>query len=276
MGPYLPLNTVTSVQRSDGRDLGRAPHIAMMGSCKLRNFVACLSSLRLLRRHYPEAQIDFWDSEATADFKRAICGDCQPLDWRISRDQPGAKRVEALSRLGEIANAAAHRQGKAWPLYLAINCEGFKPLTQTLTSWLQPTWVAKIWPFQALHTVLQWCAKRFITVGLVGAPLARQRLDCLANDDEDQILADHLDTQIDLRGRTNLIQLAGAWRRGRIVVSVNAGPMNVATGVGKPTLAVVCNENRFHNDECLAETHHYTMQGMDTHQVIRWLEATLA
>ena len=47
-----------------------------------------------------------------------------------------------LSRLRAIANAADQRHKEAGPLDLAINCDGFNPLTQTLTSWLQPTWVA--------------------------------------------------------------------------------------------------------------------------------------
>ena len=84
--------------------------------------------------------------------------------------------------------------------------------------------------------------------------------------------------------------------------------MHVAAGVGTPTLAIVgndaeavgaspirlwlprsssltrtvssfscslCSENRFRNDGCIAETH-LCMQGVDTQQVIRWLEATLA
>ena len=39
MGKHLPLNAVTGVQRFDGRDIGQAPHIAVLGSCKLGNFV---------------------------------------------------------------------------------------------------------------------------------------------------------------------------------------------------------------------------------------------
>ena len=35
MGPNLPLNPMTRVQRFDGRDLGRSPHIAVLGSCKV-------------------------------------------------------------------------------------------------------------------------------------------------------------------------------------------------------------------------------------------------
>ena len=398
MGPHLPINYVNSVQRFDGRDLGQAPHIAVLGSCKLGNFVASLPLLRLLRSRYPEAKIDFWGSEATADFERALCGEGQPLDWRISWDQPCSMDVKGLSRLEAIANAAAQRQGAVGPLDLAINCDGFNPLTQTLTSWLQPTWVAggslradgraplawgdlpqqrfladpdwdspaflarysqqftsnyiaellcrmaflepnandlgklalpwevppfdvppllihttttraaKIWPFQAWDAVLRWCASRSIAVGLIGAPPARQRLDYHAGDGEEQLLRNHPDTLIDLRGRTNLIQLAGACRLARAVVSVDAGPMHVAAGVGTPTLAIVgndadgigaspirlwlprssslkrtvsssscslCSENRFRNDGCLAERHH-CMDGVDAQHVIQWLEETLA
>ena len=113
---------------------------------------------------------------------------------------------------------------------------------------------------------------------------------------------------IDLRGLTNLIQLAGACRMAKAVVSVDAGPMHVAAGVGTPTLAIVgndaqavgaspirlwqprtsnltrtvssktcslCSENRFRNDGCIAEAHD-CMEGVDAQQVITWLEATLA
>ena len=396
MGPHLRLEPVNSVQRFDGRDLGLAPHIAVLGSCKLGNFVATLPLLRLLRR--PSAQIDFWGSEATADFERELCGIGQPLDWRISWDQPHNNEDSGLSKMEAIAEAAAKRRREAGPLDLAINCDGFNPLTQTLTSWLQPAWVAggslradgrapltwgdmpqqrfladqdwdspafltryndhfnsnyiaellccmaflkpnatdlarlelpweeppfevpsllihttttraaKIWPFKAWDTVLQWCSNRSLTVGLVGAPPARQRLDYHAGDSEEQLLLEHSSTLIDLRGRTNLIQLAGACRRAKAVVSVDAGPMHVAAGVGTPTLAIVgndsdsvgaspirlwlprspsltrtvshsscslCSENRFRNDGCLAENHH-CMEGVDAQQVINWLEATLA
>ena len=326
------MNAVTPVQRFDGRDLGRAPHIAVLGSCKLGNFVASLPLVRLLRRRYPEAQIDFWGSEATADFERALCGDGQPFDWRISWDRPHTGKVAEQIQIVAIANAVTQRHEKAGPLDLAINCDGFNPLTQTLTSWLQPTWVAggslradgraplawgdlphqrfladpdwdspafldryaeqftsnyiaellcrmaflepnaedlgeldlpweeppfevppllihatttrsaKIWPFLAWKEVLKWCANRSIKVGLVGAPPAQQRLDYHAGDGEEQLLTEYPDTLIDLRGRTNLIQLAGACRKARAVVSVDAGPMHVAAGVGTPTLAVVGND----------------------------------
>ena len=130
MGPHMPLNSVTSVQRFDGRDLGLSPHIAVLGSCKLGNFVATLPLLRLLRRRYPKAQIDFWGSEATADFEHALTGENQPLNWRISWDKPHAEGINEISRLKAIANAAAKREREAGPLDLAINCDGFNPLTR--------------------------------------------------------------------------------------------------------------------------------------------------
>ena len=114
MGPHLPLNALTSVQRFDGRDLGRAPHIAVLGSCKLGNFVASLPLLRLLRRRYPDAQIDFWGSEATADFERALRRRQAP---RLANlwDKPHTEKLEEQSRIEAIANAAALEAKGGWP-----------------------------------------------------------------------------------------------------------------------------------------------------------------
>ena len=106
------------------------------------------------------------------------------------------------------------------------------------------TRAAKIWPIKAWDAVLQWCSSRNITVGLVGAPPVQQRIDYHAGDSEEQLLANHPATLIDLRGRTNLIQLAGACRKALAVVSVDAGPMHVAAAVGTPTLAIVGNDSQ--------------------------------
>lgn len=278
MGPSLSRNSVTRVERYDGRDLGRSPHIAVLGSCKLGNFIVTLPLLRLLRRRYPKAQIDFWGSEATADFEEALCGKDQPLDWRRSWDLP-KNEVDTIGGLESVAQAASQRVQQAGPLDLVINCDGFNPLTQTLSSWLQPQWVAggslradgramlpwgdepeqrfladpdwdssaflnryadrfhsnyiaellcrmafldpspadleelelpwdrpgfavppllihatttraaKIWPFHAWQTVLEWCGRHSVEVGLIGAPrpannwtttLAMEKITCFA------------------------------------------------------------------------------------------------
>ena len=113
---------------------------------------------------------------------------------------------------------------------------------------------------------------------------------------------------VDLRGRTSLIQLAGACRKARAVVSVDAGPLHIAAAVGTPTLAVVgndaegvgaspirlwmpwapqlertvssqtctgCDDQRFRNESCVADRHH-CMEGVSSEQVISWLQGVLA
>jgi ADP-heptose:LPS heptosyltransferase len=50
---------MSMVQRYDGLDLGTAPHIAVLGSCKVGNFFVTLPLLRALRRRYPAASIVF-------------------------------------------------------------------------------------------------------------------------------------------------------------------------------------------------------------------------
>ncbi|WP_413441528.1 glycosyltransferase family 9 protein [Synechococcus sp. MIT S1220] len=113
---------------------------------------------------------------------------------------------------------------------------------------------------------------------------------------------------IDLRGKTTLIELAGACRQARAVISVDAGPLHIAAAVGTPTLAVVgndvdgvgaspirlwqprcsnvertvsnhhcsvCAEHRFGNDDCLVEGHP-CMQGVSAQSVIDWLSTILS
>ena len=69
MGEDLCLKSLTSVQRFEGGDLGPTPHIAVLGSCKFGNFVASMPLLRLLRRNYPNAQIDFLGQRSNRRFR---------------------------------------------------------------------------------------------------------------------------------------------------------------------------------------------------------------
>ena len=378
------------VQRYDGRSLSQAPHIAVLGSCKVGNFVVTLPLLQALRSRYPQALIDFWGSEATADFERALCAAGGPLNWRTSWDLASGEFP-----LPTLATQAEERQRQAGPIELLINCDGFNPLTQVLASWLRPQWVAggslcangrrelawgdhpnqrfladpdwdspaflerygdhfhsnyiaellcrlaflnpspellakielpsepapfavppllihctttraaKIWPFQHWHGVLEWCRSRGLQAGLVGAPPNRQAQEYHAGEGEEHLLEAFSGdgTLVDLRGRTSLIQLAGACRAAQAVVSVDAGPLHIAAAVGTPTLAVVgndaagvgaspirlwlpraanlqrttspaschsCAERRFRNDGCV-ESGHPCMQAVAPQQVTDWL-----
>ena len=72
------------MQRYGGEELGSSPHIVVLGSCKVGNFVVSTPVLRGLRNRFPDAVIGFIGSEVTADFERAFWG----IDWRCSWDDP--------------------------------------------------------------------------------------------------------------------------------------------------------------------------------------------
>ena len=99
---------------------------------------------------------------------------------------------------------------------------------------------AKVWPFRHWRYVLDYAQSRGWSVGLVGSPPAAQRESYNAGDDEDSLI--NSTDLIDLRGKTTLIQLAGACKKARAVVSVDAGPLHIAAAVGTPTLGIVGND----------------------------------
>ncbi|WP_255442249.1 glycosyltransferase family 9 protein [Synechococcus sp. PROS-7-1] len=366
------------MQRYSGEELGAAPRIVVLGSCKVGNYVKSTPLLRGLRQRWPSACIDFIGSEVTADFEQA----CPWITWRSSWDQAG---LEASAQLAQALQERSHTVG---PVDLAINLDGFNPVTQVLTAQLAPTWVAggslsanlrrdlpwgeephqrfladpdwdrpefldryrdhfssnyiaelfcrlacirtdfaaielpwedpgfpvpevlihattarqaKIWPFAHWRTVVEHCSARGLRVGLVGSAPATQRSEYHSEGGEEALLAST--ELIDLRGQTSLIQLAGACRQARAVVSVDAGPLHIAAAVGTPTLAVVgndaqgdgaspirlwlprvdnldrtvsehrctlCADNRFRNDACLVDGHP-CMQQVAPEQVLNWL-----
>ena len=164
---------------------------------------------------------------------------------------------------------------------------------------------AKVWPFRHWRLVLDEARSRGWSVGLVGSPPAAQRESYNAGEGED-FLIDSTDL-IDLRGKTSLIQLAGACKMARAVVSVDAGPLHIAAAVGTPTLGIVgndmndvgasparlwmprcdnfdrtispvtcsqCADNRFRNDECLIEGHS-CLESILPLEVIEWLAIQL-
>ena len=56
------------MERYNGEHLGRNPHVVVLGSCKVGNFVVSTPVLRGLRARFPDAVIGFIGSEVTADF----------------------------------------------------------------------------------------------------------------------------------------------------------------------------------------------------------------
>ena len=103
------------------------------------------------------------------------------------------------------------------------------------------------------------------------------------------------------------MQLAGACRQAKAVISVDAGPLHIAAAVGTPTYAIVgndgdgtgaspvrlwmprcsnvtrsvspascsaCADNRFRNDACLVDGHP-CMAAIQPSEVIDWLKLQL-
>jgi ADP-heptose:LPS heptosyltransferase len=373
------------MQRYGGEALPAGAHIVILGSCKVGNFVVSTPVLSGLKQRFPSAVIGFIGSEVTADFERA-----HPLiDWRCSWDRSGA---DALSDfVGELAD----RRRRHGDFTLAINLDGFNPVTTSLVSWLSPCWIAgaalsanrrrqmpfgdlpqqrfladsdwdskafaqrygdifrsnyiaelfaqlafvadhcdptqitlpsvppdfdvpdvlihattarsaKIWPFDRWLSVIQFIQEAGLSVGLVGSSPRIQQDAYNSGCGEEWLL--HCTSLLDLRGRTSLLQLAGACAQARAVLTVDAGPLHIAAAMGTPTLAIVgndanavgasplrlwlprcanvnhtvsehscglCAENRFRNDDCLAPSH-FCMHGVTSEQVTRWLQSTLS
>ena len=379
------------LKRYQGQSLGENPHITVLGSCKVGNFVITIPLLRLLRKKYPNSTIDFWGSEITKDFEEALCGDGMPISWRYSWDYS-----KGNGSFKNVYESSMRREEKAGGIDLLINCDGFNPLTQTLASWLRPKFVAggsldescrnllpwgeqanqrfladndwdsesflfryknhfksnyiaelfcrmaylsptlndlsdinlpwkepdfevpdvlihcttarpaKLWPLKHWDEFITSFHNYSLKIGIIGASPKRQRSDYHAGNTEDELLKNHLGYVIDLRGKTNLIELAGASKKAKAVISLDAGPMHISAGVGTPTLAIVGNDkngegvspirlwlprsncldrtissytstlfskNNFKNDD-QAEANR-CMQGVEPNQVTNWLKRIL-
>lgn len=118
--------------RYAGENLGERPHIVVLGSCKVGNLIVSLPALEGLRKRFPTAAIGFLGSETTADFEASLGG----LDWRHSWD---SSSTDSLQKLSTCISEQISLNG---PVKLAINFDGFNPVTQVLASFLQPTYIS--------------------------------------------------------------------------------------------------------------------------------------
>ncbi|HEX5416034.1 MAG TPA: glycosyltransferase family 9 protein [Chloroflexota bacterium] len=139
------------------------------------------------------------------------------------------------------------------------------------------TRTAKLWPIDHWEAFINRCGQAALTAGLLGAaPKLQQIAYGSASADEYLLTRTSL---IDLRGKFTLPQVAGALARARACVSIDNGPMHIASAVGTPTVAIfggspwdlwapradhlrlalpteqcsLCRDNRFLNDHCLRE-----------------------
>jgi ADP-heptose:LPS heptosyltransferase len=370
------------MQRFTDQALGQTPHIAVLSSSKIGNFVALTPLLRGLKEKYPTCTLDFFGSDLTAAFE----SHCPHINARFSlyssRDD----------YLGALADFVSTRTEEAGPFDLAINCDEFSELNLVVTATLRPRYVAgaaldqdfrskhprgdgpvqsmladddwnslaflqryrdilssnyigeifcrlayvetdyfrlelptvdvdfqvphilvhvtttrraKMWPMEYWQKVINWCEKHELSVGLVGSAPKLQRELYHGQDLESDLLG--TTNMVDLRGRTSLIELAGAMKRARACISVDAGPLHVAAAVDCPTVAVfgnhadgdgasplnlwaprmdhvrlvrsthkctLCADNRFKNESCLVDDHP-CMRHLQPEAVIETLQELL-
>ena len=134
------------MQRYAGESLGDSPRLVVLGSCKVGNFVVSTPLLRGLKERWPEATVDFIGSAVTADFE----SNCPWIDWRCSWDSRDASAgLDLLQTLKQ-------RESQCGPVDLAINLDGFNPVTQVLASWLRPQFIAGGALTNDLRRTLPW------------------------------------------------------------------------------------------------------------------------
>lgn len=371
--------------RYAGQDLGSTPHVVVLGSCKVGNLIVSIPTLKALRQRFSDAVIGFIGSDITASLELGL--DC--IDWRHSWDDPSP---DALQKLLNCLTEKVSRHGL---VRLAINLDGFNPVTQVVSSYLQPAFIsgvaldkhrrqrlpfgsepmqafladpdwdskaflsrydcylktnyiaelfafqagvieyadvssielpseapafdvpdvlihcttaraAKIWPFDYWRVVVDQLVSHGLTVGLIGSSPQSQLDSYNSGSGEEWLLSQT--SLIDLRGKTTLLQLAGACAKARAVISVDAGPMHIAAAMGVPTLAIVgndcngvgaspirlwlprshnverttskhscslCSDQRFSNTDCVADEH-YCMQAVNPDSVLAWAADVLS
>ncbi len=137
---------MTVLQRYAGEPLRPSPHIVVLGSCKLGNFVVSTPVLTGLRRRFPDSCIGFVGSSVTQDFESAHTA----IDWRVSWDDVSSNAGLQLLRCLE------ERQTLHGRVSLAINLDGFNPITCAIASWLRPVYVAGGSYSQNMRTLLPW------------------------------------------------------------------------------------------------------------------------
>ncbi|NEQ50315.1 MAG: glycosyltransferase family 9 protein [Leptolyngbya sp. SIO3F4] len=104
------------------------PHIAVLSSSKLGNFVITTPLLRGLKEKYPDCSLDFFGSNLTQGFEVA----CSYIDWRTSI------LPDAEPFLTYLSAQIAQRRQEAGAYDLVINCDEFNELNSTLIRLLAP------------------------------------------------------------------------------------------------------------------------------------------
>ena len=119
------------MQRFTDQALGQSPHIAVLSSNKVGNFVVLTPLLRGLTEKYSNCTVDFFGSDVTAEFETH----CPHINARFPLYSSRNDYLEALT------NFVSTRGEEAGPYDLAINCDEFSELNLVVTAFLRPRYV---------------------------------------------------------------------------------------------------------------------------------------
>jgi ADP-heptose:LPS heptosyltransferase len=234
------------------------------------------------------------------DRVQKILGD---RDWNDTEFLQRHRGIVSSNYISEIFCRIAYVETDFFKLELPSKPPNF-PVPDVLIS-ATATRPAKMWLVDYWKQVIQWCAERGLTVGLVGSsPTIQQTLYYSDNAEEDLLKNTSL---IDLRGKTSLTELAGALSEARACITLDTGSLHIAAAVGCPTVAIlgndvdgdgaspirlwvprqphvklalsdfkctVCQEHRFKNKFCLVENHPFMLH-LSPHTVINHLKNIL-
>ncbi len=142
----------------------------------------------------------------------------QDKDWNsqefLQRHQPIIKS----NYISEIFCRVAYVETDFYQLELPSQAPNFQ--VPDILIHATATRPAKMWLPEYWQKLIQWCSSEGLTVGLVGSSPNIQQTIYNAGDTEEYLL--RTTNIIDLRGKTSLIQLAGAFRQAKACISVDS------------------------------------------------------
>ena len=248
----------------------------------------------------------------SADFRHKLtsgCGSIQKIlsdrNWNSPDFVKKYQGVINSNNISEIFCRIAYVETDFFQLELPSKVPGFT-VTDILIH-LTATRLAKMWSVEYWRQIINWCEIQGLTVGLVGSAIKTQRNLYNSEGIEENLL--NTTSLIDLRGKTSLIELAGAFRQALACISVDSGPLHIAAAVGCPTVAIfgndkdgdgvspirlwkprqphvkiatsnfkctLCQENYFKNNDCLLNEDHPCMKHLKPDTVILQLASLLS
>jgi ADP-heptose:LPS heptosyltransferase len=159
-------------------------------------------------------------------------------DWNSPAFLARYRDLLGSNYLAEIFCRLAYVETDFFKLEVAVAAPPF-PVPDVLLH-LTASRSAKQWLPEYWRAVIGWCIERGLSVGVVGSRPQIERERYHADGWEDELI--HAAQVQDLRGRTSLPELAGAFKQARAAVVVDAGPMHLAAAVGCPTVCIFGND----------------------------------